>query len=174
MKNMKKKGFTLVELLVVIAIIAILATVSVVGYTTFLAKANQSNADSEANQIQQAINAELMAGDDYVIGTVQSDAAVAVDVTKTTYYVDADDGKVYTSVITCTAVDDAATADVNEEAWSTAVVTAYTGDLTAAFDANADFTAFVNDGDTNKFTVDANGVITYNYTDDIAAEIKFN
>ena len=47
MKNMKKKGFTLVELLVVIAIIAILATVSVVGYTTFINKANMS-ADQQA------------------------------------------------------------------------------------------------------------------------------
>ncbi|MBQ2804298.1 MAG: prepilin-type N-terminal cleavage/methylation domain-containing protein, partial [Clostridia bacterium] len=38
-----KKGFTLVELLVVIAILAILATVSVVGYTAFIQKAHQSN-----------------------------------------------------------------------------------------------------------------------------------
>ncbi|MBR2722105.1 MAG: prepilin-type N-terminal cleavage/methylation domain-containing protein [Clostridia bacterium] len=47
MKTMKKKGFTLVELLVVIAIIAILATVSIVGYTTFINKANMS-ADQQA------------------------------------------------------------------------------------------------------------------------------
>jgi len=47
MKNMKKKGFTLVELLVVIAIIAILAAVSVVGYTVFIKKANMS-ADQQA------------------------------------------------------------------------------------------------------------------------------
>ena len=36
MRNNKKKGFTLVELLVVIAILAILATVSVVGYTSYI------------------------------------------------------------------------------------------------------------------------------------------
>ncbi len=47
MKNMKKKGFTLVELLVVIAIIAILAVVSVVGYTVFIDRANMS-ADQQA------------------------------------------------------------------------------------------------------------------------------
>ena len=41
MKN-TKKGFTLVELLVVIAILAILATVSVVGYTSFIERANRS------------------------------------------------------------------------------------------------------------------------------------
>lgn len=40
MKNNKKRGFTLVELLVVIAILAILATVSVVGYTSFIESAN--------------------------------------------------------------------------------------------------------------------------------------
>lgn len=47
MKNMKKKGFTLVELLVVIAIVAILAAVSVVGYTVFINRANMS-ADQQA------------------------------------------------------------------------------------------------------------------------------
>ena len=36
MRNNTKKGFTLVELLVVIAILAILATVSVVGYTAYI------------------------------------------------------------------------------------------------------------------------------------------
>lgn len=42
MRNNTKKGFTLVELLVVIAILAILATVSVVGYTSFIERANVS------------------------------------------------------------------------------------------------------------------------------------
>ena len=55
-----KKGFTLVELLVVIAILAILASVSVVGYTAFIAKADQSVADQELHQIATLINAELI------------------------------------------------------------------------------------------------------------------
>ncbi len=171
MKNMKKKGFTLVELLVVIAIIAILATVSVVGYTAFLNKANESNALTEAAQVEEAIKANLMAGEDYVIGTVQSADAVAVDVTKTTYFVDADDNKVYTSVITCTAVDNAETADVNEEAWSAAVVSEneYTGDLTAAFDANPDFEALKG-----TFEAKANGVIVYTYEEGATATIELN
>ena len=42
MKN-SKKGFTLVELLVVIAIVAILATVAIIGYTSFTRKADISN-----------------------------------------------------------------------------------------------------------------------------------
>ncbi len=38
----QKRGFTLVEMLVVIAILAVLATVSVVGYTSFIERANLS------------------------------------------------------------------------------------------------------------------------------------
>ena len=53
-----KKGFTLVELLVVIAILAILATVSVVGYTAFIEKAHQSVAMQEMTQIRNALVAE--------------------------------------------------------------------------------------------------------------------
>ena len=62
---MKKtnKGFTLVELLVVIAIIAILSTVAVIGYTSFLTKAKESNAQAEARQIDIAIEAVLMNND---------------------------------------------------------------------------------------------------------------
>ena len=59
MKN-TKKGFTLVELLVVIAILAILASVAVVGYTAFLDKANESNRDTEAYQIKTAITSALV------------------------------------------------------------------------------------------------------------------
>lgn len=66
---MKTKGFTLVELLVVIAILAILATVSVVGYTSFINRAEQSNADTEAHQIETTIESYLIAGESYVVGT---------------------------------------------------------------------------------------------------------
>ena len=69
MKN-TKKGFTLVELLVVIAILAILASVAVVGYTSFLDKAKDSNAQTEAHQLETAIEAVIMIpGDHYVLGT---------------------------------------------------------------------------------------------------------
>ena len=57
MKTMKKKGFTLVELLVVIAIIAILATVSIVGYTTFINKANISNDTAIAGELNTLLEA---------------------------------------------------------------------------------------------------------------------
>ena len=57
MKNMKKKGFTLVELLVVIAIVAILAVVSVVGYTVFINRANLSNDQTTIEMINDNLTA---------------------------------------------------------------------------------------------------------------------
>ena len=54
MKN-TKKGFTLVELLVVIAILAVLATVSIIGYTAFIDKANESNDKSLVVQLNTAV-----------------------------------------------------------------------------------------------------------------------
>lgn len=58
----KTKGFTLVELLVVIAILAILATVSVVGYTSFIDSAKNSVAQQELTQIK-----------DYALGVDMTD-----------------------------------------------------------------------------------------------------
>ena len=55
MRNNKMKGFTLVELLVVIAILAILATVSVVGYTSFIKSAYISNDENIAAQLNQLL-----------------------------------------------------------------------------------------------------------------------
>ncbi len=57
MKKRVKKGFTLVELLVVIAMISILATVSVVGYTSFVDKAKLSKAQTELAQVRDYIYA---------------------------------------------------------------------------------------------------------------------
>ena len=60
MKNQKKKAFTLVELLVVIAILAILATVSIIGYSSFIGRARKSNAQTEAAQANEVIIAEVI------------------------------------------------------------------------------------------------------------------
>ena len=54
-----RKGFTLVELLVVIAILAILATVSVVGYTSFIAQADKTALETDAANIEKVIEADL-------------------------------------------------------------------------------------------------------------------
>lgn len=106
MKNIKKKGFTLVELLVVIAILAILATVSVVGYTSFIARANDSNAETELKQISTLINSALMVDGVYEIGHIEVNA-----IEKVYCIVDADkvavDGA--SGYVLCTAKKDANT-----------------------------------------------------------------
>lgn len=93
----KKKGFTLVELLVVIAILAILATVSIVGYTAFINRAHQSNAETEAHQIKTLLDAELLSGNevvygDYTINLVANDTITitTVDAENNNTIVDAD------------------------------------------------------------------------------------
>ena len=58
MKKTNIKGFTLVELLVVIAILAILATVTVVGYISFTNKAKESNDISLTTQMNTVLQAE--------------------------------------------------------------------------------------------------------------------
>lgn len=64
-KQKKYKGFTLVELIVVIAIFGILATVSVFGYLGFIEKARLSNDEQLVSQINNLIKAE----DTYTYGT---------------------------------------------------------------------------------------------------------
>ena len=67
-----KKGFTLVELLVVIAILAILTTVSVVGYTSFIEKANRSVDEQAVAQMNMALlAADIPAGSIKGIAQVQ-------------------------------------------------------------------------------------------------------
>ncbi len=71
-----RKGFTLVELLVVIAILAILATVSVVGYTSYINGAEQTAANTEAASIADAIDIALVANKTI---RLEKTAAVAED-----------------------------------------------------------------------------------------------
>lgn len=141
---MKTKGFTLVELLVVIAILAILATVSVVGYTTFIDRADQSNADVEANQIKTIVTSALMGANDCVILVKESaaDAEDGIYVTKGT------DGKYVVSASQPTGVKNPLDA---------------TKDITALVVGDKALTA-----DTTKNT------LTYKYDADTNSEIVFN
>ena len=53
--TVKKKGFTLVEVLVIIAILSILSTITIIGYTNFIHKAAISNDTSLANQVNKLL-----------------------------------------------------------------------------------------------------------------------
>lgn len=52
--QIKQKGFTIVELLIVIVVIAILAALSYVGYTSITARANTSTAAAAAKAVKDA------------------------------------------------------------------------------------------------------------------------
>ncbi len=59
----KTDGFTLLELIIVIAILAILSCVAVVGYSAYIDRANDSNAEQfMANIYQHAVLANAKAG----------------------------------------------------------------------------------------------------------------
>ena len=60
MKKSNKKGFTLVELIVVIAIMAILAAVLVPTVTSKIKDANESAADSSCSALANSIQADVM------------------------------------------------------------------------------------------------------------------
>mgnify|MGYP003310294506 CR=1 FL=1 len=64
-----KKGFTLVELVVVIAVIAILAAVSVGAYFGVTESANNSRAEQEAKQAYTQLQTKTLAGLDLGTGT---------------------------------------------------------------------------------------------------------
>lgn len=71
MKKLNKKGFTIVELVIVIAVIAILAGVLIPTFATVVDKANQSKAMQEAKNEYEAYLAEnaatLTGKENYVI-----------------------------------------------------------------------------------------------------------
>ena len=67
MKNTKKKGFTIVELVIVIAVIAILAAVAIPTFSNVITKAKESKALQEATNAYKEVLADALA-DDGVVG----------------------------------------------------------------------------------------------------------
>ena len=69
----KHKGFTIVELLIVIVVIAILAAISVVSYTGIQARANDARIRSAASQLERAILAwSASTGNTTIMGGIGS------------------------------------------------------------------------------------------------------
>ena len=64
MKHTNKKGFTIVELVIVIAVIAILAAVLIPTFSNLIKKANQSSDIQAARQMNTVLAAEQGLGDD--------------------------------------------------------------------------------------------------------------
>lgn len=77
MKN-NNKGFSLVELIVVIAIMAILAAVAVAGFSVYIPKAQQANDKQLAADIEYALNLAMqsngLTAGDYVVIKLNGDA----------------------------------------------------------------------------------------------------
>lgn len=84
MRNSKMKGFTLIELIVVIAIIAILAAILVPSMLGYVRNARISQANANAKQVHQAVSAGLtqasIAGVKFTSGSGSNVATASISI----------------------------------------------------------------------------------------------
>ena len=111
MKKSNKKGFTLVELIVVIAIMAILAAVLVPTVTSKIGQANESSANSTASAIANSVRTDII--------SIQSGIFTSLDVLEETTET--------TNIITINGKNFKAQADVGAGTKGTTEVTVAVG-----------------------------------------------
>lgn len=127
MKKMNKKGFTIVELVVVIAVIAILAAVMIPTFSGIVEKANESAALQEATNTYKV----LLTKDEYNGNLDLNETAEAADLyikinqANKDYYFKVVDGEI--------ALDTTVTADPSAATSEADGYNALTGDYTNVF-----------------------------------------
>ncbi len=76
MKNKKEKGFTLVELLVVITIMGIMGTLLVTNYTKYIDKSKQVVVDEQLSEIVKTFEVAIMSNEVVNSTTIKSYADI--------------------------------------------------------------------------------------------------